>query len=127
ADGEDGFQAVVIHVAAHAAGTFHLNYSELPNGSFRVDLTLLVDGGQVLVDRRDRDAVELGDLALGQPDGFAGQQDADAISARVDQQFAFRGGREVLAHAMSPCNRSAISPSSCRISASISGSGRGGL
>src|SRR5690606_31990307 len=58
ADGEDRLQAVVIHVAAHAAGTLPLNYSELPNGSFRFDLTVPVDGGQVLVDGGHRDAVE---------------------------------------------------------------------
>lgn len=66
ADGQDGFQAVVVHVAAHAASAFDLNYSEFPKSSFRFNLTAGVDCCQVFIDRRYRDFVKIGQLPLGQ-------------------------------------------------------------
>ncbi len=79
---------------------------------------------------RNGGLVQLGDHSLGQPDGIALQEYADAVVAilRLVDNDLTNGARGFhLAHTVTSASISAISVSMVLRSASISSSGRGGM
>jgi len=71
ANGEDSVKAVVFDVAGDLSGTLGLNYPETPDSCLWRQFCLIIDVDQVLVDSLYRDAVQLGDDLLREPDGVA--------------------------------------------------------
>ena len=53
ADGEDGFEVVVVDVAGDLAGALLANYPEIPDSCSAVELALVVDVDKVFVDGAD--------------------------------------------------------------------------
>ncbi len=67
ADGEDGFEVVMINLAADLSASLGLNYSEFPNSCLGVQFFILKDISQVFVHGRHGHLKQFGDQFLGQP------------------------------------------------------------